>query len=167
MDAAMMEDFVESSNPLDLVEELVSQNDWPFDRHGAHELSVCISGSWCDYNLGFSYAEEEGTLQLVCAYDVRVHERKRTALHPLLALVNERMLLGHFDLWSDEGIPMFRHAMLLRGGPDPSAQQVEALIDIAVRECERFYPAFQFVIWGGKTAEEAVEMAMLETVGEA
>jgi hypothetical protein len=166
MDAAM-EDFAEISNPLDLVEDLVSANEWPFDRHGAHELSVCISGSWCDYNLGFSYAEDEGTLQVVCAYDVRVPEHKRVALHPLLALVNERMLLGHFDLWSDEGIPMFRHAVLLRGGPTPSPRQMEGLIDIAVRECERFYPAFQFVIWGGRSAADAVEAAMLETVGEA
>jgi len=164
---ATAEDFAEVLNPLDLVEDLVSEHEWPFDRHGAHELSVCVSGSWCDYNLGFSYAEEEGTLQLVCAYDVRVPERKHPDLLPLLAMMNERMMLGHFDLWSEEGIPMFRHAVLLRGGPAPSARQVEGLIDIAVRECERFYPAVQFVLWGGKEPKDAIDSAMLETVGEA
>ncbi|MGH6959444.1 MAG: YbjN domain-containing protein, partial [Dongiaceae bacterium] len=34
-------------------------------------------------------------------------------------------------------------------------------------ECERFFPAFQFVLWGGKSPEEALAAAMLETVGEA
>jgi len=41
------------------------------------------------------------------------------------------------------------------------------LIEIAITECERFYPAFQFVIWGGKSPAEAIAAAMLETVGEA
>ena len=62
---------------------------------------------------------------------------------------------------------MFRHTLLLRGAGRVSAEQFEDLVDIAFSECERFYPAFQFVLWGGKTPEEALAAAMLETVGEA
>ena len=62
---------------------------------------------------------------------------------------------------------MFRHTSLLRGGAGFAPEQVEDLVDIAVTECERFYPAFQFVIWGGKTAAEAIAASLLETVGEA
>ena len=32
---------------------------------------------------------------------------------------------------------------------------------------ERYYPAFQFVVWAGKSAGEALEAVLLETVGEA
>ena len=32
---------------------------------------------------------------------------------------------------------------------------------------ERFYPAFHFLVWGGKGVEEAVAAAMFETAGEA
>ena len=46
-------------------------------------------------------------------------------------------------------------------------QQFEDVVDIAFSECERFFPAFQFVLWGGKSPEEALAAAMLETVGEA
>ena len=45
--------------------------------------------------------------------------------------------------------------------------QIERLIEIAISECERYYPAFQFVLWGGKSADEAVAAAMFETMGEA
>ncbi len=38
---------------------------------------------------------------------------------------------------------------------------------MALTECERFYPAFQLVIWGGKTPDEAVTAAMIEPMGEA
>jgi hypothetical protein len=40
-------------------------------------------------------------------------------------------------------------------------------VEIALMESERYYPAFQFVISGGKTASEAVTASILDTVGEA
>ena len=161
-------DLLESSdNPLDLIEEVVACNDWQFDRQSADQLSVSVTGSWCDYHLGFSYLGSQGGLQLTCAYDLRVPDRKRGPVCELLALVNERMWLGHFDLWLEDGIPMFRHGLLIRGGQAPTSEQFAQLIEIAISECERYYPAFQFVLWGGKNAEEAIAAAMLETLGEA
>jgi hypothetical protein len=38
--------FVSQVNPLDLVEELVNANDWPFDRFSDSELMVTMSGHW-------------------------------------------------------------------------------------------------------------------------
>ena len=106
-------------------------------------------------------------MHFTCAFDMKVPEAKRSAICELLAVINEKLWLGHFGLWEDEGVPMFRHTSLLRGGVGLSSEQVEDLVDLAVSECERFYPAFQFVIWGGKTAQEAVAASLLETVGEA
>ena len=77
------------------------------------------------------------------------------------------MWLGHFDVCSDTNLPMFRHAILLRGALGASVEQLEDLVDMALSECERFYPAFQLVIWGGKVPEEAMATAMIEPIGEA
>jgi hypothetical protein len=41
------------------------------------------------------------------------------------------------------------------------------LLNLAVEACEYYYPAFQFVLWGNKTAEEAVAAAVLECQGQA
>jgi hypothetical protein len=41
------------------------------------------------------------------------------------------------------------------------------LVESAIDECERFYPVFQFVLWGGKTPAEAIAAALIETQGEA
>jgi hypothetical protein len=81
-------------------------------------------------------------------------------------MINEKLWLGHFDLCSEDLVPMFRHTMLMRGG-NPSIEPLEDLVDIALNECERFFPAFQFVLWGGKSPREALDAAMLEPVGEA
>ncbi len=48
-------------------------------------------------------------------------------------------------------MPVFRHSVLLRGARGASAESLEDMVDIAITECERFFPAFQFVLWGGKS----------------
>ncbi len=55
----------------------------------------------------------------------------------------------------------------MRGQMEPTLEQMEDLVETALIECEKFYPAFQYVIWGGKSATEAIAAAMIETVGEA
>ena len=57
--------------------------------------------------------------------------------------------------------------MLLRASPGLSSAQMQDTIDIALTESERFYPAFQHVIWGGKSPEEAITLALVDTHGEA
>jgi hypothetical protein len=85
----------------------------------------------------------------------------------LLSAVNEQLWIGHFDLWSEEGMVMYRQALLLSGGAEPNSRQVEKLLLTAVEACERYFQAFQFVIWAGKTAAEALETVLFETAGEA
>jgi hypothetical protein len=41
------------------------------------------------------------------------------------------------------------------------------MVASALHACERYYPAFQFVVWAGKSAHEAMSAAMFETEGEA
>ena len=82
-------------------------------------------------------------------------------------VANERLWLGHFGIEREDGMPVYRHAVLLRGAPGVSAESLEDMVDIAITECERFFPAFQFVLWGGKSASDALEAAMLDCAGEA
>ena len=46
-------------------------------------------------------------------------------------------------------------------------EQAEMLVEAAIDECERYYPVFQFVLWAGKKPSEALDAALLDTVGEA
>jgi hypothetical protein len=156
-----------ASNPLDLLEQIAAANEWAFDRRNESEMAAEAPGKWCDYGLYFSWSNEISAMHFTCAFDLKVPARRRTALYELLALANEKLWIGHFGLDGDDGTPLFRHAVLLRGAPGASAESLEDMVDIAITECERFYPAFQFVLWGGKSPKEAMEAAMLECVGEA
>jgi hypothetical protein len=156
-----------STNPLDVMEQIVSANEWAFDRRNDSEMAAEAPGKWCDYGLYFSWSQEISAMHFTCAFDLKVPEKRRGALYELLALANERLWIGHFGMDCDDGMPVFRHSVLLRGTQGASAESLEDMIDIAITECERFFPAFQFVLWGGKNATEAMEAAMLECAGEA
>jgi hypothetical protein len=106
-------------------------------------------------------------LHLACAFELRVPERCCPSVQQLISLINEQMWVGHFDLWTKDGIVMYRHALVLAGGVEASGRQCEALLGTALDSCERYFPAFQFVVWAGKGAREALDAAMFETAGEA
>ena len=154
-------------NPLDVAEALFEARDWLFDRPVEEELVAEITGGWCNYRVWCSWQPALGVMTFSCAFDTKVPQQSMDKLYPLLASVNEKMWLGHFDVCSEEHTITFRHALLLRGGNGATTEQVEDLIDVAICECDRFFPVFQTVIWGGKDFEHALEIALMDTVGEA
>jgi hypothetical protein len=167
MSASLTTTYDTAANPLDIMEQIVTANDWAFDRRSESEMAAEAPGRWCDYGLYFNWSGDISAMQFTCAFDLKVPEKRRGALYELLALANERLWIGHFGLESADGMPVFRHAVLLRGAPGASAESLEDMIDIAITECERFFPAFQFVLWGGKGPVDALQAAMLECAGEA
>lgn len=153
-------------NPLDVIEEVALGREWQVDRCSEVELAVEAPGHWCNYGLYFAWAEDMQALHFSCALDMRVPDRARPQVLELINQLNDRLWIGHFSLWMEQALPVFRHTLLtpeLRMGSD----MLNSLIDMALAEAERFYPAFQFIIWGGKSAKEAMEAAMLDTVGHA
>ncbi|MFZ5690369.1 MAG: YbjN domain-containing protein [Pseudomonadota bacterium] len=154
-------------NPLDVVERIASVNDWTFERAGDDEINILIKGRWNDYQVSFTWMGEIEALHLACAFDIKVAERRRAEVQQLIAQMNEQMWIGHFDLWPNDGLVMFRHALVLAGGVEATDEQCKSVLGTAIDTCERYFPAFQFVLWAGKTAREALDAALFETSGEA
>ncbi len=154
-------------NPLDVVERLAAGHDWSFERASDDEITILVTGRWADYQLSYTWMRDIEALHLACAFDLKVPERRRGEVQGLISLINERLWIGHFDLWPTEGIVMYRHALMLPSGTEASGMQCEALLGTALDTCERYFTAFQFVVWAGKPAREALDAAMFETSGEA
>lgn len=161
------EDSAPESNPLDVVEQVICNNEWPYERIGDEEITAAVSGAWCEVHLRYMWRSDVNIMQIAAVFDMRVPKAKRQQIYETLSLANERIWLGHFELWSDEGMIIFRHASLMEEQSRINSNQIEALTHTALTECERFYPVFQFVIWADKDPESAVAAAMLDTVGEA
>ena len=154
-------------NPLDMIEEIVAANDWPFERAHHDEILVEVRGTWCTYQLYFVWQPTFSALQFGCSFKIRISANRRAAVNALLAAMNERLWLGHFILPADDDAPMFRQTQLMRGQHHASLEQMEDLVEIALMECERFYPAIQYIMITGGTPDEALHAAIVDTVGEA
>ena len=157
----------QADSPVDVIEQIAAQHGWSFERDDTDEISIAITGQWCDYRLSFTWLDEVEALHLACGFDMKAPERRRGELRDLVTRINERLWVGHFDYWVNDNMVMFRHSLLLPGGAPPAPEQCEAVLKIAAESCERYYQAFQFVVWAGKGAIEALDSAMFETVGEA
>src|SRR5258708_19832876 len=167
MTAALEVTSEASPNPLDIVEEIVAANQWPSDRTSEDEMVVEITGRWCDYRLYFMWRDDVSALHFTCAFDARVPNTRRRDVNDLLAMVNEKLWLGHFDVSVEEGMPMFRHTIPLRGLRGASVEQLEDLVEAAFTECERFYPAFQFSLCGAKNPPAGIHSAPSHTLADA
>jgi hypothetical protein len=167
MSLMQIEQTTRDSHPVDMIEHVAHANDWSFERTGDDEIAISVAGSWSEYHVSFSWMEDFEALHLACAFDVKVPEARVTEIMRLLSLINEQMLFGHFDLWEQEGAVMYRQALLLAGGAEPTSRQVEVLLNSALEACECYYQAFQFVIWSGTPAREALDAVLFETEGNA
>ncbi len=154
-------------NPVDMIEQVAAVNEWEFERSGDDEINITVSGTWADYTVSFSWMEDFEALHLACAFDLKVPARRIPETMKLLSLVNEQLLIGHFDLWMKEGTVMYRQALLLNGGAEPTSEQLECLLMSALDACERYFQAFQFVVWAGKPAQESIDASLFETMGNA
>ena len=154
-------------HPGDVIEHVAQTHDWSFERTGDDELAISVAGTWTEYQVSFSWMEEFEALHLACAFDLKAPETRTLEVMRLLSAINEQMLFGHIDLWEVEGAIMFRHSLLLSGGAEPTSQQVEVLLDSALEACECYYQAFQFVVWSGISAKDALAGVLFETAGTA
>lgn len=159
----------QGSTPIDVLESWLAAHSWTHERIGDEEIVAAANGAWGQYELRGIWREDDNVLQFLAFPDIRVGDDHLARMYETLGLINEQLWLGHFEMWSGNGSLLFRHAILLDGLEDGgiSLDQAESLIDAAMGELDRFYPVFQFVLWGGKSPAEAIAAAMVETRGEA
>jgi hypothetical protein len=157
----------EDAAPVDMLSALFEARGWPFKSLSQDEISGEIQGSWTQYQVRAIWRPEDNVLQLLCLPDIRVPGPKKRAAWELLAMVNEQLWLGHFDIWSSGGVLVYRHGLMLGDEGLLSLGQAQALIETAIDECDRFYPAFQFVLWGDKNPRDALDAALVDAAGEA
>jgi hypothetical protein len=153
---------------LELVESCLTEAGWDFQRDEDDESLQCIAGSkWGDMGGMFANRAEPPALHFSITLDVKPTETRRLAIAELVMMANERLWLGHFDYWADEGVIIFRHALPMLDRVEPDSGEIRAVMAAGLDAVNMFVPAFNFVIWAGKTPREALEAALFETAGEA
>lgn len=154
-------------SPIDLVQDLAELRSWDIDRLGDDQIAMAVDGAWRVYSLSLAWYEPEETLRMVCTFDLEVGETATSELLKTVEAANDRLWLGCFNLWREQGLMAYRYGLTLRGGASVTSEQVDAMLHGAVENCERFYPAFHLVAHEGVGTEDALGAALLEAAGRA
>ena len=163
--------FDDVANPLDGVEEIMFNNDWVFDRHTEDEMTVTITGKYGHYKLDFHWEDNYSALRFFCTPDIHIHKNNIATAMETLNQINNDMWLGYFDVIAngksdDHFTPRFRHTSLFRGLNETSGiPQMEDMIDIAINECERFYPCFDLLSHHKIESKKAPSLAVMDVEG--
>jgi hypothetical protein len=154
-------------DPLEALEAVADDLALSVERVDDDELHVAMPGLWRDAGFWFTWRAELSTLQMGAPLDLKAPKGRINEVARLVAMINERLWIGHFDLWSEDNSIVFRNAAVLPADGRLDAGQAEILIKGAREAIDRFLPAFNYLIWGGKSPEEALDASMFETAGNA
>jgi len=169
-------------NPLDSVEDVLTANEWTFNRMNMDEIIVQVAGKCCNYRLIFVWQEDMNAIQFCCQYDMVITPNNTDITARTLMAINSKLWMGSFIVDNITHIPTFRHTLLNHGDTPHTAcfENIEALIDIALTQCERYQAAFDILAQESQqknildniqtTApmidEQIMSLALMETLGE-
>ena len=160
------EEIFEVGDALDSVEAVLCADNRPFERL-TNEIHFAAAISYTEMHGHIAMREDKSSIGIAYVFEQKVPHNKRHDVETLICILNESMWLGHFEINSNEYNIIWRYTISLIGRPDPEPQEFAAIMAAGVDACEKFYPAFNFLLWAGKSPQEAAEAALFETLGEA
>lgn len=154
-----------NQNPLDELERFFSENEWPCSRTSKFELSANIKGGWTDYYLSFSWNYEVNAIYFLCVMPFAFSKSDINELHRLTSMINNSLGMGHFEV--EKQCVTFRHTIPVRGLKNVPIAMLQDLIDVALNECERFFPSFNLLTAHNYSVEKALSSALSSSIGNA
>lgn len=165
---ALSEHYLEDDiHPIDIVENIAAYHDWDFDRIGQDQIAMAVEGQWRTYSITLAWSSYDETLRLICTFEMEPPEARLPQLYETLNAVNDQCWAGAFTFWAQQKLMVWRYGLVLSGEQVASAEQIDTLINAAVMSAERYYPAFQLVVWGERSPADAIQVAIAEAYGRA
>jgi len=159
--------FDEDAHPIDVVEQIASNEGWEFDRTHDDQIAMAVEGQWRTYSITLAWSAYDETLRLICTYEMEPPQRKIPVLYELLNMINDQCWAGAFTWWDEQKLIVYRYGLILAGDQTAGPDQIDTIINAAVLSCERYYPAIQLAIWGDKQPKDAMQIAISEAYGRA
>ena len=165
---ALTETFLEDEiHPIDIVEHLAEHHEWEFDRIEENQIAMAVQGQWRTYSITLAWSGFDETLRLICSFEMEPPEEKLKDLYETLNVANDRCWTGAFTFWEDQKLMVYRYGLVLTGGQIATAEQIDAMISSAVLTAEKYYPAFQLVVYDNQSPNKAMQVAIAEVYGHA
>ena len=165
---AISEQYLEEDiHPIDIVEHIAEHHEWTFDRIADDQIAMAIEGQWKTYSITLAWSGYEEMLKMVCSFEMEPPSDRMPQLFEVLNAVNDQCWAGGFTYWTEQNMMIYRYGLVLAGGQVASPDQIDTMINAAIMSAERFYPAIQLATWGGRSVEDAMQVAIAQAYGRA
>ena len=165
---AQTEMFLEDEvHPIDIVEHLAEHHEWEFDRIEENQIAMAVQGQWRTYSITLAWSDFDETLRLICSFEMEPPNEKLKDLYETLNVANDRCWTGAFTFWEEQKLMVYRYGLVLAGGQIATAEQIDTMISSAVLTAEKYYPAFQLVVYDNQSPDSAMQVAIAEAYGHA
>lgn len=154
-------------NPIDVVEDVAMGHDWTYQRVNSEEIILDLEARWSEFRLQFFWHKDFQMMHIACLIEMNIDKKIEKEIFELIACLNYRLIIGHFEFAEENRLVAYRVTQYYDPPRMAKAAVFEDLIDFALTEIDRFFPAFQFVALGDKSAQDAMSVALLDTMGEA
>ncbi len=165
---ALSEPYLEDDiHPIDIVEHLAEHHEWDFDRLADDQIAMAVEGQWRTYSITLAWSAFDETLRLICTFEMEPPADRLGDLYEGLNAVNDQCWAGAFTFWAEQKLMVYRYGLVLAGGQVAAPEQIDTLINAAVLSAERYYPAFQLMVYSDQTPAQALQVAIAEAYGRA
>ena len=159
--------IIKQNNPIDYIEEHFSRFIDNILRDSENKITLNSKGLWNTYNISITWDDDRKVFEVNTYLDNVSKLKSKNSVYSLISNVNEKAKLGHFNYSSKLNTVFFSYKFSVKAQDFITIEQVEDFVDITVEECDRFFPVFYVYFNKKKNPKNAIEIAMLDTYGEA
>ena len=159
--------FLSKNNPIDFIEEYVLNYKIEKVRNSNDEIIIFSKGVWKNYDINFRWDSKRKIIEINTYFEMSKKNRINKSIYSLISDVNKKATVGFFNYCTELNTIFFTYKISIKGQEFISVEQIKNFINMVVNECDRFFPVFFVFFYKKQDPIHALDIALLDTVGEA
>ncbi len=156
-----------NNNPIDFIEEYVLNDEIEKVRDSNDEIVIFSKGVWKNYDINFKWDSKQKIIEVSTYFEMSKKNRINKSIYSLISDVNKKANVGFFNYCTELNAILFSYKISIKGQDSISVEQIKNIINIVINECDRFLPVFFVFFYKKQDPIHALDIALLDTVGEA
>ena len=159
--------FLSKNNPIDFIEEYVLNYKIEKVRDSSDEIIIFLKGIWKNYDINFRWDSKRKIIEINTYFEMSKKNRINKSIYSLISDVNKKATVGFFNYCAELNTIFFTNKISIKGQEFISDEQIKNFINMVTNECDRFFPVFFVFFYKKQDPMHALDIALLDTVGEA
>ena len=136
-------------------------------RDSNDEIVIFSKGVWKNYDINFKWDSRQKIIEVSTYFEMSKKNRINKSIYSLISDVNKKANVGFFNYCTELNAILFSYKISIKGQDSISVEQIKNIINIVINECDRFFPVFFVFFYKKQDPIHALDIALLDTVGEA